>query len=75
MVATVDDRLDYFGLTTKLVTRLLNAANPDEFLMSATCAGDPEVLPLIQGRTMRMMEVATPERGTMLACKVGLATS
>ncbi len=72
MVTTVDDRLDYFGTTTKIVAKLASHANPGELLMSTTCAGDSEVSPILQNRLMRIVEVPQTEK-PLLACKVGIS--
>ncbi|HEX3146522.1 MAG TPA: protein kinase [Gemmataceae bacterium] len=43
LIATVNDRLDYFGHTANMATRLLAAAAPGSLLISPAVAGDPEV--------------------------------
>ncbi|WP_020468195.1 protein kinase domain-containing protein [Zavarzinella formosa] len=60
MVATVNDRLDYFGQTPRLVGRLLEVAGRNELAISATTASDHNVNVLFQGRPVKLGEVPRP---------------
>jgi class 3 adenylate cyclase len=53
-IATVNDRLDYFGQTVKAAAKLFAAAGGGQVLLSEAVAADPEVVPQLQGRRVRM---------------------
>jgi class 3 adenylate cyclase len=50
LVATIDDRLDYFGATVNLAQRLLSFARGGELVLTRPVAADPRVAALIQAR-------------------------
>jgi eukaryotic-like serine/threonine-protein kinase len=70
LIATVNDRLDYFGQTVRTANRLAAAAEPNEVWMSVAAAGDPEVAPLIRDRDVALTELPGGDRGSLLAYRV-----
>ena len=70
LIATVNDRLDYFGQTVRTANRLAAAAEPHEVWMSVAAAGDPEVAALIRDRDVTLTEVSSGDRGSLLAYRV-----
>jgi serine/threonine protein kinase/class 3 adenylate cyclase len=56
-VATVNDRLDYFGHAVKLAARLFDVANAGEVVLSAAVTNDSGVFDLIRSRRVRLAEV------------------
>jgi class 3 adenylate cyclase len=75
LVASVNDRLDYFGHAVRLTTRLGDLAEPGELVISAAVGGDSEVAALLRGRTIRLDEVAGSDRTKMLAYRLPLAAN
>lgn len=71
-VATVDDRLDYFGHTVKQVGRFLNVAQPGELVLSVENAGHPDVAPRLA--TRRLFEFPDDGRSHWL-CRCPLRPS
>jgi class 3 adenylate cyclase len=55
-IATVNDRLDYFGQTVKVAARLYDAADGGQVLLSEAVTADPEVVAQLQGRRVRLVE-------------------
>ena len=72
LIATVNDRLDYFGHAAKLAARLLTAAPAGTLLVSPETADDPEVAPLLRGRPVRVVEVSRAGSGRDLAYELPL---
>ena len=49
MVATIDNRLDYFGLAVRRARRLLNHARGGDLVVTPEVATDPLVISLLDG--------------------------
>ncbi len=73
LVASVNDRLDYFGQSVRLATRLGDLAMPGELLLTPQIAGDPEVAALLRGRPIRLDELAEPGSAKILVYHVATA--
>lgn len=50
MVATINDHLDYFGLTVSQAAGLLSAAGPGELILSPSVAAEPSVVAALRAR-------------------------
>jgi serine/threonine protein kinase/class 3 adenylate cyclase len=72
MVATINNRLDYFGGTVKQAGALLEAGAAGELLVTTAVAGDPEVHPLLASLPRQIAEATRPEGGRVLVFRVGL---
>ncbi len=72
MVATVNDRLDYFGQTPKLAARLLDLAGRHQLAVTVATAGDYDVNTLFPGRPVTLSEVSREGQGAVLAYVVNL---
>ena len=72
LVATLNDRLDYFGLTPKLAGLLLDAAPAGGLLVSSATADDPEVDGLLLSRSSRIARVPWGDRDCAFARLVPL---
>jgi hypothetical protein len=70
LIATVNDRLDYFGRTARTATRLAAAVPLDEVGMSVAAASDPEVAALLRDREVSLSELTAGDRGARLAYRV-----
>jgi serine/threonine protein kinase/class 3 adenylate cyclase len=71
MVTTLDERLDYFGLSVKLVSRLVQHAKPNELLLTTQCTSDAEVSALLENRPLQIIEIPQNNK-PLLAVKVPL---
>ena len=60
MAATINDQLDYFGLTVAQTTCLLRVAEPGGIVLSAAAAADPAVMAILRARR-REAEVVTAD--------------
>jgi len=74
MIATHNDRLDYFGSVVKTATRLLEAAGPRELVLSADVAADPEVDELLKERGL-VGELTEFDQGVRPAQKFPLSSA
>jgi len=70
LVAAVNDRLDYFGQSVRLATRLGDLAEPGELLLTPQIAGDPEVAALLRGRSIRLDELIDKGSTRLLVYRV-----
>jgi class 3 adenylate cyclase len=70
MMATVNERLDYFGPTVKQTARLLAEAPAGEVLLAAALATDPEVEPVLRGREIELADLPRPDGGRVLVYRV-----
>ena len=70
MVATVNDRLDYFGHTVNFTSRLLKEAKSGELLVSAAITDDREAAALLKSRHFKTIEIARPGRSAIIAYRL-----
>ena len=54
MVATVDERLDYFGKTLKTLEQLIEAASPQTIAMTSSITELAEVQGLLEDRQLKI---------------------
>jgi class 3 adenylate cyclase len=73
LVATVNDRLDYFGQTSRVTARLLESATGDDLILSASTADDHEVMALIGERRLSLVEVERDGASPILAYRIRLS--
>lgn len=72
MVATLNDRLDYFGQTPKITARLTQLARGNEFVVSASTTHDHDVHELCQHQPLRLVELFHEKAKPILAYVVTL---
>ena len=72
LVATINDRLDYFGATVKQAGRLLEHARGGELILTAATASDAEVNELLRGSPVQVANVTGPGGERNLALRVTL---
>jgi serine/threonine protein kinase/class 3 adenylate cyclase len=58
-MATVNDRLDYFGTTAKQAARLFDAASGGQVLLGEAVTADADVVGSLRGRPVRLIEIPT----------------
>jgi class 3 adenylate cyclase len=66
-VATVNDRLDYFGQAAKVTARLFDAASGGDVLLSEAVTTAPDVIALLRDRRVRLIEVPFGKSGRLTA--------
>jgi eukaryotic-like serine/threonine-protein kinase len=66
-VATVNNRLDYFGRTAKLAAKLYEFAAPDTVLMSDGVTTTTDVSSWLLGRRVKLIEVPFGKTGRVMA--------
>ena len=72
MVATLNDRLDYFGNLVVTTRRILAAAQPKELLLPAALAFDEDLQPMLQPLQAQSSLKSMPEGPTLLALQLDL---
>lgn len=72
MVATLNDRLDYFGNLVVTTRRMLTAAQPKELLLPAALAFDEDLQPMLQPLQAQSTLKSMPEGPTLLALQLDL---
>jgi len=72
-IATINDRLDYFGSAVKTTARLLDAAKGNELLVSSAAAGDHEIATLLGNRPIELEELNRSGRTPLFAYRVELS--
>jgi serine/threonine protein kinase/class 3 adenylate cyclase len=77
LMTTINDRLDYFGRTVDLASRLPNLAEAGEIVLGSAIASEPEVVALLADRKIEPEPIAAenlaaPRFATKIAARPGV---